>query len=334
MGPSYFLKFHLVLPCCLAVVLVVHFQQAAGSGAARQQRVHLENPTLPGGKRRRYAPPELPAARRNAALQLFEEVHPTLTIHYGGFSRQGSVICYDMLNEVRTVDEARALMDVEFHLLDLMLEHYKVSTHMRIVDAQVVKNMLNIGNLFSFRFPEVVRNVTAFIKSYDPLLRLFLKRYLAHTERIVIVNVPSFLAPMVPTLVARIMGVPASKLAAITSGGGLEQFMERKYIPREFGNPSGFSVKNNDENTTANCLMLQEIKLWLGESALSAEGRQLLDLQGPRLLSFKRREPSSSQTTVSAVSTTTMELETASRGIDAETPDADDIEGEPFDDIE
>lgn len=331
--------FRAIFACCVAIVVALNWNQAAGSSSPRQQEVHFEKPPSALGQKRLYSPPALPEGRRNAALQIFEKVHPSLTIHYNGFSRQGSLICYDMLNEVRTVDEARALMDVEFHLLDLMLEHYKVKKHMRIVDTSVVKSMLDIGSLFSLRFPETISNVTRFIREYDPILRVFLKRYIEHIELLVLVNVPAFLAPIIPTIASRIMGISASKIVAIADGSGLERYMEKKYIPKEFGNPSGFSVKDNNENTTASCLMLQEIQRHLGESALSKEGRKMLDLHGPRLLATRgerqavlseRRKaapaqvPSQSADMQDEVLSTSGSTELNSEGSD----------GEPFDDIE
>ncbi|KAL8445904.1 hypothetical protein Emag_004983 [Eimeria magna] len=242
-----------------------------------------------------YSPAPLPLERRLAAMRIFEKVHPTLTIHYSGFSRNGSLVCYDMLNELRTVEEAKSLMDVEFHLLDLMLEHYKVDKHMRVVDANVVKNILDLGSLFSFRFPDAVMRVTRFIKDYDPILRVFLKRYLPHIEYLVIVNVPSFFVPLLPSIASRIMGIPPNKLVALSSGEGLEKFMDRKYVPKEFGNPQGNSVRASTEDLTASCLMLQEIKLHLGEAALSEEGKRMLQQHGPKLLG-KRKEAFSSST--------------------------------------
>ncbi|KAL8424301.1 hypothetical protein Efla_002919 [Eimeria flavescens] len=239
---------------------------------------------------RLYSPAALPLERRKAALHLFERVHPTLTIHYSGFSRSGSLVCYDMLNELRTVEEATALMDVEFHLLDLMLEHYKVGKHMRVVDANIVKQMLDLGSLFSFRFPEAVSRVTRFIKDYDPILRVFLKRYLPHIEYLIVVNVPTLFVPFLPSIAGRIMGIPAGKLVALSSGEGLERYMDKKYIPREFGNPQGVSVKGNEQDITATCLMLQEIKNYLGEGALTPEGKVTLDRHGSRLLG-RTQEP-------------------------------------------
>lgn len=279
-----FLGLRSLVPLCTVIVLAVNWQQAFSSSSAHQQPVHPENAPHAVEETRLYGPPALSASRRHAALQIFEKVHPTLTIHYNGFSRQGSVICYDLLNELRTVEEARALMDVEFHLLDLMLEHYKVKKHMRIVDANIVRRMLHIGNLFSFKFAETITNVTRFIKDYEPILRVFLKRYEPHIELLVIVNVPTFLVPFLPTLAARIMGISSRKIVAIANGSALERFMEKRYIPREFGNPTGLSVKHNDEDITASCLMLKEIKAHLGESALTSHGKKFLAEHGPRLL--------------------------------------------------
>ncbi|CDJ42843.1 hypothetical protein, conserved [Eimeria tenella] len=271
-------------PCC------------GSSKPLQQQQGKLQSAAEP---RRRYSPPPLSEPRRRAALQLFEKVHPMLTIHYNGFSHRGSLVCYDMLNELRTVEEARAVMDVEFHLLDLMLEKYKVKKHMRIVDANIVKNMLGIQSLFSFRFPEVISKVTRFIKDYDPILRVFLQRYLPHIELLVIVNVPSFLAPILPSIASRIMGIPSSKIAAIAKGSQLTRFMDAKYVPREFGNPAGLSVKHNEENLTASCLMLREIKTHLGEAALTEDGKALLAQHGPRLLGMDPAAAAASPATTS-----------------------------------
>lgn len=282
--------------CCLAAaVLALTLQCSSGaSSSTRKQPVHPEQFAGPGKAGRRFSPPPLSPARTVAALQMFEKVHPTLTIHYSGFSRQGSLICYDMLNELRTVEEATALMDVEFHLLDLMLEHYQVKQHMRIVDANVVKKILNIGNLFSTQFPKTISNVTQFMKAYDPVLRVFLRRYLPHIESLVIINVPAFIVPILPAVASHMMGIPPNKIVALSSGAGLERFMERRYIPREFGNPRGFSVKDNDQDLTASCLMLQEIKEQLGEAALSKEGKATLAKHGPRLLGSRLQKPPAS----------------------------------------
>ncbi|OEH79344.1 hypothetical protein cyc_05787 [Cyclospora cayetanensis] len=233
---------------------------------ADERNVILEKASVAPKTRQDYSPDPIPVERRNAALQLFEQVHPTLTIHYHGFSRSGSLICYDMMNEIRTVEEATALMYVEYHLLDLMLEHYKVSQHMRIVDATFVRKMLTVQNLNPVRLLEAVAEVTKFISMYEPLLRTFLDRYLKHIELLVIVNVPSILVPILPAIASRIMGIPPEKIAALSSGRSLDKFMDRKYVPKEFGNPNGLSVKSNREEFTASCLMLQEIKTHLEES--------------------------------------------------------------------
>lgn len=332
-------RFRAVLACCIAIVVALNWHQAACSSTPRQQKVHLEKAPSAPEQKRLYSPPALTESRRNAALQIFEKVHPTLTIHYNGFSREGSLICYDMLNELRTVDEAVALMDVEFHLLDLMLEHYKVKKHMRVVDANVVKTILDIGNLFSLKFPEVLSNITRFIKGYDPILRVFLKRYMQHIERLIVVNVPALLNPFIPAIFSRIMGIPAGKIVSLTSGSELERYMEKKYIPKEFGNPSGFSVKDNDENTTASCLMLQEIKTHLGESALTKEGRDMLELQGPRLLftgrqgrarPSERREALPAQVSSQSAD---MQAEVSSTSVSIEPINSEDSD-ESFDDIE
>ncbi|KAL8450718.1 hypothetical protein Emed_002356 [Eimeria media] len=262
----------------------------------REAPVRKERPAAPPPISHRgvYSPAALPLERRLAAMRIFEKVHPTLTIHYSGFSRNGSLVCYDMLNELRTVEEAQALMDVEFHLLDLMLDHYKVDKHMRVVDANVVKKMLDLGSLFSFRFPEAIMRVTRFIKDYDPILRVFLKRYLPHIEYLVIVNVPSLFVPLLPSIASRIMGVPSNKVVALSSGEGLEKYMDKKYVPKEFGNAHGSSVRASTEDLTASCLMLQEIKTHLGEEALSEEGKRMLQQHGPRLLGQREETFSSS----------------------------------------
>ncbi|CDJ64714.1 LOW QUALITY PROTEIN: hypothetical protein, conserved [Eimeria necatrix] len=120
---------------------------------------------------------------------------------------------------------------------------------------------------------------------------------------LVIVNVPSFLAPLLPSIASRIMGIPSSKIAAIAKGSQLTRFMEPKYVPREFGNPAGLSVKHNDENLTASCLMLQEIKTHLGEAALTEDGRALLAQHGPRLLGLA--DPAAAAAAAAAATTPT-----------------------------
>ncbi|KAL8271163.1 hypothetical protein Esti_004931 [Eimeria stiedai] len=235
-----------------ALFLVLHtLSLVLSASPARRQPVYREQTEGRSTNQRGvYSPVALPQERRLAALRIFEKVHPTLTIHYSGFSRNGSLVCYDMLNELRTVDEAKALMDVEFHLLDLMLEHYK--------------------------------------------------RYLPHIECLVIVNVPSLFVPLLPTIAARLMGIPSNKLVALSSGQGLEKFMDKKYVPKEFGNAHGHSVRASREDLTASCLMLQEIKSQLGEEALSPEGKRILQQHGPRLLGIQQ-ETSTSTTEVEVI---------------------------------
>lgn len=185
-----------------------------------------------------------------------------------------------MLSELRTVEEARMMMDVEFYLLDRMLDHYRVKKHVRIVDVSVVKRMLDITNLVPWRLPTTIANITRLVTDYDPILKLFLKRYLPHIEQLVLVHVPALLVPVMPTILSRMSGVPSNKIKAVSDGSGLSQFMDPKYVPAEFGNPRGVRLKESEQNSTGWVLMLSDIKKYLGEEALTSAGKEMLVTHG------------------------------------------------------
>ncbi|PFH34943.1 hypothetical protein BESB_058300 [Besnoitia besnoiti] len=237
-------------------------------------------------------PQPLPEERVLPALRLFESVHGQMTLFFKGFSRQGSLIAYDLLDELRTVDEARMMMDVEFLVLDRLMEHYDSTRHLRVVDTSIIHKMLNLGNLLPWRIPRVLTDIKKMVLEYKPVLTQFLNRYEKLIEVLILTNVPRALSPF-RGLIAALIGVPRQKLVFASSLADLEAYIPRHHIPREFWNPTGGPVREGKENTVSWRIMLEEVKAKLGSDAVTPAGHELLR-------KIKEEEASGEQTAAGA----------------------------------
>ncbi|KEP67773.1 UNVERIFIED_CONTAM: hypothetical protein HHA_228760 [Hammondia hammondi] len=223
----------------------------------------------------RKRPPPMPEHRVQRALGMFETVHGQMTLFFKGFSREGSVVAYDLLDELRTVKEATYMMDVEFLVLDRVMDYYKSNSHLRIVDTKVMCKFLDLSNLLPWRIPRVLSDIKRMVTEYQPVLQQFLSRYEHLIEALVLTSVPTALHPF-RGLVAALLGVPRNKLVFASTLVDLEQFIPREHIPLEFWNPTGGPVREGWENKVSWRIMLEEVQQKLGADSVTPAGRLLL----------------------------------------------------------
>ncbi|PHJ23875.1 hypothetical protein CSUI_002270 [Cystoisospora suis] len=220
-------------------------------------------------------PTPLPEDRVLKALSMFEDVHGQMTLFFKGFSRRGSVIAYDLLDELRTVKEATLMMDVEFLVLDRVMDHYKSPTHLRVVDTTVFSKLLNLSNLLPWRIPGLLSDIRRLVLEYQPVLQQFLNRYDPVIEALILINIPRALSGLRPVMAA-LLGVPREKLIFAMNLRDLEKYIPLKDIPREFWNPKGGPVRDGRENRVSWGIMLEEVEAKLGAAALKPAGKLLL----------------------------------------------------------
>ncbi|CBZ54051.1 conserved hypothetical protein [Neospora caninum Liverpool] len=220
-------------------------------------------------------PPPMPESRVRRALGMFETVHSQMTLFFKGFSRSGSVIAYDLLDELRTVKEATHMMDVEFLVLDRVMDHYGSRSHLRVVDTKVMCKFLDLSNLWPWKIPGLLADIKKMVLEYRPVLAQFLGRYGELIEALILTSVPAGLHPF-RSLIAALIGVPRKKLVFASSLQDLEKYIPREHIPREFWNPTGGPVREGWENKVSWRIMLEEVQLKLGADSVTPKGKQLL----------------------------------------------------------
>nr|PIM02905.1 hypothetical protein TGCOUG_228760 [Toxoplasma gondii COUG] len=264
----------------------------SGNGGRHQKAGHSRRHGSRSHGKTWKRPPPMPEHRVQRALSMFENVHGQMTLFFKGFSREGSVVAYDLLDELRTVKEATYMMDVEFLVLDRVMDHYKSQSHLRIVDTKIMCKFLDLSNLLPWRIPGVLSAIKKMVLEYQPVLQQFLNRYEHLIEALILTSVPTALHPF-RALVAALLGVPRNKLVFASSLEDLEKFIPRDDIPVEFWNPTGGPVREGWENKVSWRIMLEEVQQKLGADSVTPAGKLLLqNIKDEEA----RREPSTHST--------------------------------------